>query len=541
MASSATGTRHARTAEPVVDKAWTRSLRFRLTVRFTGALACVMITAGVVLYVLAQRAILAETDSFLGLEIRRLASVVLDPGHDADDVTEALEVDKGAPLRSERFPGLLLFPVVYARFVDAETGKTIIASPSLARDPEMGKSLDAWHVPPTGSRQVRFDYVGPDEEDTMRAAAEWIMPRPAKRRVPNSPDPALLDNRLSILEVCVPWDANEDILERAGLFMTGATALVLSLAAVACWGVVGRTLRPIRQIVAEADCVNAETLAAGLLPPPATSDSEVEDLVSTLNRMTVRLHKAFEAQKRYAEAQRRFAADASHELRTPLTIMRGEVDYTLMRPREDEEYRKTLEDMVGNLDHLAGIVESLTLLARFDSTTIGVPTDTKPVDIAGLVAGLAEELRPLAVNKQIDVRVTADGPIFVKADEGQIRLAVRNLLDNALKYTPEHGTVRVSIDAGTTGDAVVSVDDSGAGISPEDLPHIFDRFWRADRSRSAEGTGLGLAIAAQIARVHGGSLTAESVVGVGSTFRFSLPIDTPDHGSSQIDLGSSIP
>jgi len=487
--------------------AWTRSLRFRLTLGYTGGLACVLFTAALVLYFLALRGIQTETDSFLSIEAHRLAAVASQPDRDPDDITEALSVDRSVPLRSDRFPGFLLFSVVYARFVDARTGRVIAASPSLVQNPKVVAAMDRWLiVNPT--HKARFAFIGPDEEDTMRGTEQRIV----------------IDGIDAIVQVAVPWDSTEDTIEEATAWMIAATVLVLIVAAIGCWVLVGRTLVPIRQIVTQADQVSAENLSKGLLPPPKATDSEVGALVSTLNRMTIRLHEAFEAQRRYAEAQRQFAADASHELRTPLTIMRGEADYALMRPRDDETYRETLETLVADMDHLTSIVESLTLLARLDGGRIGIRADLHPIDLSAVAEALADDLRPIAIDKEIDLKVECDnrGPWIVNGDEGQIRLAIRNLIDNALKYTPSAGRVLISV-APSDGHVDIVVRDTGIGIADDDLPHIFDRFWRADRSRTAPGTGLGLAIAAHIAKSYQGSLTVDSRLGAGSTFRLTFP------------------
>jgi two-component system OmpR family sensor kinase len=490
--------------------AWTRSLRFRLTLSFSSALACVMIIVAVVLYTIVARGILAETDSFLGLESHRLTAAVAEKetSNEPSELAEALSVDRSVTLRSQRFPGVLVFELVYARIVDAQSKAVLAQSPSLTGKHDLSTSLDQWR--PGG--KVRFAFVGPDDERMMRVISE----------------PIAFGTRPAFLQVAVPWDSNEDTVEHAGAFLAVCVAVVLVIAVAGCWVLVGRTLQPIQQIVTEAERVDAETLAEGLLAPPAATDSEVGHLVDTLNRMTVRLHRAFEAQRRYAEAQRQFAADASHELRTPLTIMRGEVEYALMRPRDEDTYRKTLEAVVADVEHLSSIVESLTLLARLDTGKIGGRDKSHPVDLAALASAVVEDVRPIAVDKGLNLTFSStNATALVDGDEEQIRLVVRNLVDNALKYTPSGGSVMIAIadvdEAGGRTVRELSVRDTGIGISEEDLPHIFERFWRADRARTAPGTGLGLAIAAQIVAAYGGTLTAESRLGAWSNFMLTLP------------------
>ena len=165
----------------------------------------------------------------------------------------------------------------------------------------------------------------------------------------------------------MPWDHNADILERLGGLLALGVLLVLLLAALGGWALVGRTLQPIRRIVTEAERLDAAALPDALLPEAAETDSEIGQLVATLNRMTTRLRQAFDAQRRFAEAQQRFAADASHELRTPLTILRGEMELALTRPRPPAFYQATLSSAMEEIARMGRIVEGLGFLARRDA------------------------------------------------------------------------------------------------------------------------------------------------------------------------------
>jgi signal transduction histidine kinase len=219
---------------------------------------------------------------------------------------------------------------------------------------------------------------------------------------------------------------------------------------------------------------------------------------------------------------RQFHADASHELRTPLTIMRGEVEVALRTSRTPEEYQRVLASVLEEMNRVSAIVEHLLLLARADSGQILI--ERAPVSIDALLEELHPQAVLLAGRKEITVTLEKEGPVMVLGDSDKLRQLFLNLIDNAIKYTPEGGQVRLRV-RGDSGFAVVSVEDTGIGIAPEDVPHIFDRFFRADRARSREmgGTGLGLAICQWIIDGHHGWIDVQSTLGEGSCFTVYIP------------------
>lgn len=220
------------------------------------------------------------------------------------------------------------------------------------------------------------------------------------------------------------------------------------------------------------------------------------------------------------QRQRDFVADAAHELRTPLAIMRtvGEVG---MVNESAEEQQATIEQMLVENRHLTRLVDDLSLLARADSHAIAI--DRALVDLSSLVSDTTAELRPLA--EEQGVRLTADmeGNAWVLGDLVRLRQLLLILLDNALKHTPRGGTVDVRVGS-RSGRAQLQVADSGPGILPADLPHIFDRFYRADQSRTGEGSGLGLSIGRWIVEAHGGQIRAANSSEHGAVFTVSLPL-----------------
>ena len=290
-----------------------------------------------------------------------------------------------------------------------------------------------------------------------------------------------------------------------------AVDLVLLLAAAgAGWAMARGALRPIAAVTATAEAIAASGEPGGRVPVPETRD-EVGALARTFNRMLDRLQAAL-------IAQRRFVADASHELRTPLTTLRLNLS-TLRRgggARSPEEL-EILDDLDHEVERLSRLVEGLLMLARADA---GQPVERGPVALDGLVRRVGRTLGPRLEGRTLQFTDLASVQVYGNAD--QLEQVIYNLLDNALKYTAPRGTVEVHLRA-EGNDAVLVVRDDGVGITPADLPHVFERFYRATTARGRSGAGLGLAIADGIVRAHGGRIEVASAPGQGSTFTVRLP------------------
>ena len=279
------------------------------------------------------------------------------------------------------------------------------------------------------------------------------------------------------------------------------------------WVVAGRVLRPIGRITSVARDIQATDLSRRIeLPGP---DDELKQLGDTFDAMLARLDAAF-------AAQRQFVADASHELRNPLAIIRTNVDVALADPRADpEDLRHTIVVVKRASDRMARLVDDLLALARRQEPIL----EHEPVDLGVAVTEASDDfVVPAAARNIVLDRAIAPG-VVVTGDRDALKRAVANLLENAVRLAPEGSRIRLA--TGGEGDqAWIAVADEGPGIAPEDQPHVFDRFWRADkgRSRADGGTGLGLAIVRQIAEGHGGQIRLRSKVGVGSSFVIWLPV-----------------
>ena len=290
-----------------------------------------------------------------------------------------------------------------------------------------------------------------------------------------------------------------------------AVALVLGL-----W-IARRALAAVDMIITEVREISDGRSLHRRLAEPMEKD-EIGRLIETLNQMMTRLERSF-------AALRRFTADASHELKTPLTVLRAGVERAITTPNLPQETLATLEETLQVVQRMTELVDALLTLARADEGI--APLHRESVDLREIVEELRETGELLAEDSGVRMEVaTAPEPMVVSVDATRIRQLILNLLTNAVKYTPAGGIVRMQLGA-ANGRILLSVADTGIGIAPGDLPHIFDRFWRADsaRTRTGErpGAGLGLAICKWIAEAHGGQIDVVSRPGRGTTFTVILP------------------
>jgi signal transduction histidine kinase len=295
------------------------------------------------------------------------------------------------------------------------------------------------------------------------------------------------------------------------LILSVAIPLGLAVAAAGAMFLAGRALAPISTITAQARRIGRANLSERLaLPGPR---DEVGQLADTFDDMLDRLQAAF-------EHERQFLADASHELRTPLGLLRMQIDLAQSRPRDAATLTAMVRAMGDDVDRMTRLVEAMLALTRLESAQ----TPPAPVDLCDVLGGLVGQLQPLALERQITLALDGPAEAIVLGDRDRLVQLFLNLLDNALKYTPAGGHVRTCVQRAAAG-WQTQVADSGPGIDPEHLPHLFDRFYRVDtsRARATGGLGLGLAIAQTIAHQHGGAIVVESCAGQGTTFTVTLP------------------
>ncbi len=379
--------------------------------------------------------------------------------------------------------------------------------------------------------------------DTEGTLLGWILP-PAPGAVPRVVPSAL--SRTGIFTVNstrsrVRWRACVVTFPQQGYVVVGANMsdvdssvgqletlmlyvgliVLLAMALVGTW-LVRASLRPLGEIERAAAAVAYGDLTRRV--PERDPRTEVGRLGQAFNEMVERIERAFAAVRSSEDRMRRFIADASHELRTPLTTVRGFAELFRQRATADPEAAarmvQRIEDEAGRMGLL---VEDLLLLARLDERR---PLATEPVDLTVLAADAVENAHAVAPEREVLLELPGSGPLNVTGDEARLRQVIGNLVTNALTHTPPGASVKVRLSRGP-GRAVLEVTDTGPGLSPDQAQRVFERFYRADPSRSRRaggtGTGLGLSIVAAIVAAHDGTVEVDSAPGEGATFRVTIP------------------
>jgi len=470
----------------------TRSIRFRLTAWYAGLLAGSLILFGVLTYMALGHYLALMLDESLGKQARQIGETLITNINLSGDAYVVDEI-------KEHFA-----PEINARFirVTRADGSRLYIS-GLPKD----GSFDPASIPAaraTGQESAR-------DERLPQGAGMIIHALPYTSR----------DGNRFLIEVGALDRQIGGILH--GLML--ALVLVLPVAvAVAIGGgywLMKRALRPVDEITQSAERITSRNLSERL--PALNTGDEMERLSGSLNGMIARLEESFQHVSR-------FSADASHELRTPLTILHGELEAIVQRPELGPDAREAIASALEETERLAKIVESLLAISRLDAGEVKM--ERERLDLADLAATTTEQMRLLAEDKRITLRCETGRRVEVEGNRSRLKQVVVNLLDNAIKYTPEAGTVQVRVGA-ANGSALLEIEDDGVGIPAEALPHLFERFYRVDKARSRQmgGTGLGLSIVKSICAAHGGQVKVESAEGKGSRFRVELPLANGTHKS----------
>lgn len=321
------------------------------------------------------------------------------------------------------------------------------------------------------------------------------------------------ENQVAVLQVAIPLDS----IETARIYLAYVLLVIwlygVIIAGVVTWFTLGVTLAPLKTIVETAEHINRADDLSRRIPHQGLNDDEIGSLVNTFNQTLERLEGLF-------TSQQRFLADVSHELRTPLTVIKGNVDLIRRMKQFDEESLVSIDQEAGRLTRLVG---GLLMLAQAESGKL--PLTFKPVELDILVTEVFQEMWVIAGNK-VHVHLNEIDQLIVNGDRDRLKQVLINLVANAIQYTPQDGDVFMSVSQ--VGDqARIICRDTGPGIPSEDLPHIFERFYRAEKSRTrkkATGFGLGLSITKWIVEHHGGRIEVDSKEGEGTTFAIWLPI-----------------
>lgn len=288
------------------------------------------------------------------------------------------------------------------------------------------------------------------------------------------------------------------------------------VALVACmvvsWISAASILRSIHSVEKAAQEITGSSL--GLQIAKRGADDELDRLIDSFNAMSGRLKASF-------EQIRQFSTDVSHELRTPLTAIQGQLEVALFTATRKEQLQEAIENALQDVERLANLVRALLLLSQSESGQI--PTNKTAVDLGAVVQDLVDQFQIPADAEGVKLTQTQPEPVLCEADRTQIERLVTNLLSNAIKYTPKGGWVRVCAEAAGENVRLI-VEDSGVGIPPDHIPHIFDRFYRVPDPNPEKGLGLGLSFVAAIVKAHGGDIRVSSKLGEGSRFEVTLPV-----------------
>ena len=449
------------------------TLRTRLTLLYVAVAGGMFLVMGVAVYGLMGVFLMRQVDQSL----RKSAEVVIATmAHAADqgkDISEALSL-KNLPLP----------PGTFVRLWDRQ-GNIVYPKTNVGQAPLPKRSVD----------QPEF-YTVRTSERSWRVLSV----------------PLHQGSRLLVtLQVATPLDPVTHAQHILLFVLVGVTLLAITMTAIVGYVSIDLSMRPLAHVTALADQITRADDLSRRVPVPRGASDEVWTLVQAFNATLGRLEALF-------RAQRRFIADVGHELRTPLTVIKGNAQWMRRIEALDKEALDSIEE---EADRMTRLVEDLLLLARAEAGKL--PLRHEPVALDVILAEVVREIQVMAREKDIALQLEITEPAVVLGDADRLKQVFINLASNAVKYTPKGGEVVLSLETEPRW-TVCRVQDNGPGIPSEDLPHVFERFYRADKARSrGKGFGLGLSIAYWIVKHHGGKIKAASETGKGTTFTVRLP------------------
>ncbi len=457
------------------------SIRFRLAAWYFLSVALILILFGTGAWLALERSIVQAADHDLESRLKDVCEFVdkqltIGPNELAEELEEEIQLGLGSGL------------------VELSDGTGRV----LYRSTRLGNALAAFHASP--------ERIGAMSLSTRQKGASYL--RVASEAV-------VLKGRLFGIQVAQPLDEFLESMERFRMILLILAPLFLLLASLGGYWISSRALAPVDRITQEARSISIANLSTRLETPGAKD--ELHRLTETLNQMLDRIETSV---KRVVQ----FTADASHELRAPLTLIQTAAEFSLRRERTRDELIEAVRKILRECERTARLVDELLLLARADSGADELRM--VPLDVAETGRSAIDQAVVLAEPKHITVATEIPvQPVTLQGDEQALARLWLILLDNAVKYTNDGGHITFSMQA-VNSHVEVAVSDTGIGIAPQDLAHVYDRFWRADkvRSRNSGGTGLGLSIARWIVERHGGSIAINSEPGRGSRVLVALPL-----------------
>jgi len=452
------------------------SLRFRLTILYSAITGGILLIFGILLYSLVNILLVTQVDTTLV--------------QTASDLLLGWRVGPAGELSQETLPKLNLTSFVYYQIWD-NNGRLHSSSPGLA---QISQPLD-----PVGYQLKRSIY----RDSLVQNVHLRVLNVPLKAG----------GRPIGTLQVAASMTMVDTTLQSLVQTIVVIAVAAILFAAALSWFFIGQALSPLVDITESALRISGADDLSQRIPQRGPEDDEMGRLVTAFNATLGRLEQLF-------TSQQRFLADVSHELRTPLTVIKGNVDLMRRMNQVDEESLDNIED---EADRLTRLVGDLLLEAQAESGKL--PLHFAPVEMDTLLLEVFKEMRILA-RERVQIKLPEIDQILINGDRDRLKQVLINLIANAIKYTPQGGEVYLSL--GKFGDnARLVVRDTGFGIPAEDLPHIFERFYRAEKSRSRSkvgGFGLGLSIAYWIVNRHGGQIEVDSAEGKGTTFCIYLPL-----------------
>src|SRR5712671_5075295 len=465
----------------------TRSLRFRITAWYAGLLAGTLIVFGASVYLGLERYLDWTLQRTLASECRTIGTQLVSQLPAKDTAWLAFEINEDYT------------PEVNGRFIRVtHEGGGIVYRSGAPKD----GTFDPFRIPFPGNKEKDRSRKLQFEAGNRLLIQSMTFTTPSGNRY--------------LVESGAPYNQIEVVLH--GLLLTLAIYMpfVVSLAVAGGYWLMRRSLQPVDEITKRAEGITSTNLSERL--PVIRSGDELERLSMSLNRMIERLDNAF-------EHINRFSADASHELRTPLTILQLELEGIAQNHRRDVDLGDQIGSALEETHRMSRIVESLLAISRLDAGEVKM--DKARLDLGELAASTAAEMKLLAEEKSIGLHVHTETGVHVVGDRVRLQQIIVNLIDNSIKYTQVGGTIEIRVvEEGNS--AVLEVSDNGLGIPAHALPHVFERFYRADkaRSRASGGAGLGLSIVKAICAAHNGEIKVSSQEGRGTTVRVELPLLT---------------
>ena len=457
------------------------AFRTRITLWYTLVLSALLVVSAFILFVALQNAAERKLDAALWLigstEAEGTSERLRDRGlTDPDDLT-VRDIDTADLAGYDKFRLQRYVTVVTQTYRVADFSINLNSQPLPFKEEYVNLAL---------AGQMTFETVNVPDIGTLRMIYVPVLRNETKPFV---------------VIVGVPTDFVGAELKSLISELIAIVLVFLTLAAISGWFLARWTMRPIKETAFAVRGISERNLHERL--PQLRTDDEIDNLIKVFNQLLSRLEQSFETQKR-------FTADASHEIGTPLTTLKGQTEVALLERRAPEEYENILRSNLDEIERLSQIFNNLLVLTRADVGEQQVSSEILPLDL--VVKEVVESLRPFAAANGLDYSLEIEEPVFVLGDQVAIEQIISNLLLNALRYTPRGGKVSVKITPAESEQTRVEITDTGIGIQESDLPHIFERFYRARnaRLRRSDGSGLGLSISQLLAESMGGKIIVES-------------------------------